>query len=773
MHFDTQLLEFQKIKELIIRKAATRRGKELADQISPTNNALEIKRLLEETNHAYTIITKYKEPPFGGIRDLHETLQKAKIHSVLRPTEFLNVIGLLDATINNMSFYKNVKDEEIEGDELDFYYDQLTTVKGLKQDINQVITIDGRVHDHASHELSRIRARINQRQNKITEKLNNVLNTQKTKLADNLITLRSNRMVVPVKLSEKNNFKGTIIDYSSSGETVYMEPQSVSLLNNEISILMLDEEREIERILRMLTLKIADNYDPLTNNYNTLCYLDMTYAKAKFSEEYNCTMPLITKDEVNLIKARHPLIDQTEVVANTITYNEQERIIIVTGPNTGGKTVLIKTMGLLSLMTQSGLMIPVTEGSKTVIFENIFADIGDEQSIEQSLSTFSSHLTRIINILKNMTVGSLVLLDELGSGTDPKEGASLAISILDYIRIRGVYVIATTHYSELKAFAYDKDEIINASVEFNVETLSPTYRLLLGTPGKSNALLISERLGLPEKIIEAAKDNVLTSQSEISDLINKLERQGNNLDSKITEYETLIEDNKRLVSENEKLQRELIERQNEINRKAAISKSQIVKEAKQDAFDLLKEIETLKKRKDIKDHEIAELKFKVKNLNQEQETKSQTVGHEYQPGDLVTVLKFNRIGELVKKQKNQNWIVKMGILNSQFSEDQFEFVERKKKEEPKGYMKSKVVKKARLELDLRGMRYEEARHELDKYIDDCIVTNMPHASVIHGFGTLTLRKLVKGYLDKHPQVKSHRDGEGGEGGQGVTIVYFN
>ena len=580
-------------------------------------------------------------------------------------------------------------------------------------------------------------------------------------------------MVVPVKLSEKNNFKGTIIDYSSSGETVYMEPQTVSLLNNEISILMLDEEREIERILRELTAKIADNYDPLMNNYNTLCYLDMVYAKAKFSIEYNCTMPIITEKEINLVKARHPLIDQQEVIANTITYNDNESIIIVTGPNTGGKTVLIKTMGLLSIMTQSGMMIPVSEGSKTIIFDNIFADIGDEQSIEQSLSTFSSHLTRIINILKNMTVGSLVLLDELGSGTDPKEGASLAISILDYIRVRGVFVIATTHYSELKAYAYDKDEIINASVEFDVDSLSPTYRLLLGTPGKSNALLISERLGLPEKIIQAAKDNVLTSQTEISDLINKLEKQGNSLDKRITEYETLIESNKQLVSENEKLQRELIERQNEIKRKAAVSKSQIIKDAKQDAFDLLKEIEDLKKRKDIKEHEIAELKYKVKNLSLDEEEKSRTVGHVYQPGDLVTVLKFNRIGELVKKQKNNHWIVKMGILNSQFSEDQFEFVEHKKKEEPKGKMKSKVVKKAKLELDLRGMRYEEARHELDKYIDDCIVTNMPHASVIHGFGTLTLRKLVKGYLDKHPLVKSHRDGEAGEGGQGVTVVYFN
>ncbi len=772
MQFDTSLLEFDKILELIIKKASTLHGKELVSNISPTNNALEIKRLLDETNHAFDIVTLYKEPPFGGIRDLHETLQKAKIHSVLRPTEFLNVVGLLDATINNRTFYKRVKEEEIEGETLDFYYDQLSSVKGLKQDINHVITIDGRIYDKASHDLSRIRVKISQKQNKITERLNGILNSQKTKLADHLITIRSNRMVVPVKLSEKNNFKGTIIDYSSSGETVYMEPQSVTLLNNEINILMLDEEREIERILRELTIKIADQHDPLMNNYNTLCYLDMVFAKAKFSVDFECTMPTITDSEVHLVKARHPLIKQDEVVPNTITYNKKERIIIITGPNTGGKTVAIKTMGLLSCMVQSGLMIPASEGSKTIVFENIFADIGDEQSIEQSLSTFSSHMTRIINILKHMTVGSLILLDELGSGTDPKEGASLAISILDYIRIRGVYVIATTHYPELKAYAYDKEEIINASVEFDVETLSPTYRLLLGTPGKSNALLISERLGLPEKIINAAKENVLTSQSEISDLINKLEKQGNTLDLQIQEYETLIHDNKELVKRNEKLQRELIERQNEIKRKGAVSKSQIVSEAKHEALELLKAIEVMAKSNTVKEHEIAEMKYKVKNLSLEEEHKSTVTNHVYLKGDIVTVLKFNRTGELVKKQKNNKWIVKMGALNSQFGEDGFEFIEHKVKEEPKGRIRSMVTKSARIELDLRGLRYEEAKYDLDKYVDDCLVSNMPYGHVIHGFGTLTLRKLVKTYLDKHTMVQSHRDGEGGEGGQGVTIFYL-
>jgi len=772
MQFDIRTLEFNKVKENLIRHASTLQGKELLRAISPTNNHLEIKRLLLETNHAHTIITQYKEPPFGGVRDMYEILERARIHSVLRPTEFLDVIGLLEATQNNVTFYRNVQEEEIAGYALTEYYDQLTPVKHLRNQIEQVISIDGRIHDNASHELSRIRAKISQKENKITERLNNIISTQKTKLADTLITIRSNRMVVPVKLSEKNNFKGTIIDYSSSGETVYMEPQSVALINNEISLLRLDEEREINRILRELTKLIASEYTPLTNNFRVLTYLDMTYAKGKYAAINECTIPEITEDEVNLVKARHPLIDKEDIVANTISMNKKECIIVITGPNTGGKTVALKTMGLISIMIQSGLMVPINEGSKTVIFENIFADIGDEQSIEQSLSTFSSHMTRIINIVKEMTVGSLILLDELGSGTDPKEGASLAIAILDYIRVRGMYVIATTHYPELKAYAYDKEEIVNASVEFDVVSLRPTYRLLIGTPGKSNALLICERLGLNDKIISKAKENVLTSNTAVSDLINKLEKQGNDLDLKIQEYEEVISKHKMLVSQNERFQKDLIKQKNELKSKVAVEKSQLIQEAQHTAFALLEEISKLKNRKDIKDHELAEFKYQVKQLNTEKEERSSMVGYEYSPGDLVTLLKFNRVGELVKKQKNGKWIVKMGNLSSQYTEDQFEFIE-KKKEEPKKVVFKSIKKKAvRGELDLRGMRYEEAQITLDKYIDDCVVTNLPYASIIHGFGTLTLRKLVKEYLSSHKQVDSHRDGEGGEGGQGVTIVYF-
>ncbi len=773
MHFDNKLLEFNKVKSMLVNYAQTSLGKFLVKEITPTNNSLVIKRKLAETAHALKIMTLYQDPPFGGIRDLTETLKKAKIQSILRPTEFLDVIGLIDASSNNVRFYKQVKEQDILEIDLDIYFENIEIIPKLKKEIQLVITDNGEVSDSASPALRKIRNAINVKQKRIQDRLNTILQKDKSKLTETLITIRNNRFVVPVKVSEKNNFKGSIIDYSSSGETVYMEPHSVSSVNNEISILLLDEKKEIERILRELTIKVGNHYYNLTNNLKIMSELDCIFACAKFGYDYECSMPVITEDEINLIKARHPLIKKDDCVANTITFNKEEKIIIITGPNTGGKTVALKTMGLLSIMVQSGLLIPVLEGSKTVIFENIFADIGDEQSIEQSLSTFSSHMTRIINIINNIEVGSLILLDELGSGTDPKEGASLAISILDFIRVRGVHVIATTHYPELKAYAYNKNEIVNASVEFDVNTLSPTYRLLLGTPGKSNALLISERLGLNKSIISQAKEHVLTSESEVTDLINKLEKRGNTLEQKIREYESLTKDNNELVNRTERLRKELIEEKRALKGKIAIEESQIIRDVKRQALNLIEAIEDLKKQDEIKGHEIADIKYKVRSLDVHESKETNIEIYDFKVGDIVNILRFNRQGELLKKQKNNHWLIRMGSLTSQFAENQIEFIKRSNISKTKiNRIKSNIKKSVKPELDLRGMRYEEAEFALDKYIDDCLIVNIPFVTIIHGYGTLTLRKLVKSYLDKNSHVSSHRDGEGGEGGTGVTVVNF-
>lgn len=772
MHFESKLLEFDKVLQLIKDKAHTINGKEMVNLITPSNNHLLIMRLLNETAHALKILNEYQDAPFGGIRDISNTLKKAKVYQVLRPKEFLDVNSLLDGTNTLIRYYKNVKENEIEGEALDPLFLQLQLIPKLKNEINLVITERGEVNSHASNLLSKIRSNISVKERRVTERLQQIISKESSKLTESLITMRNSRFVVPVKLSEKNNFKGIIIDYSNSGETVYMEPTAVNEINNSISILKMDEIKEIERILRELSILVSNAHDSLQHNFKTITELDVIFAKARFSLEYECHLPEITKDEISLIKARHPLINNEEVVANTISFDKTEKIIIITGPNTGGKTVALKTMGLLSIMVQSGVLIPVNEESKTKIFDNIFADIGDEQSIEQSLSTFSSHMKKIILITNILTRGSLVLLDELGSGTDPKEGASLAIAILDFIRDFDIHAIATTHYPELKAYAYNKDDIVNASVEFNVDTLSPTYKLLLGTPGKSNALLISERLGLSKTIIKNAKESILTSQSEVTDLINKLENNGNKLEQKIAEYEDLLSKEKEVIKENIDLRQELLKEKSALKDKILITESKIIQDTKEASLKLLKEIEDLRKNTEYKDHELADLKFQARNFSNSEVLESATLDHNYSIGDFVNILKFNRPGELIERQKNGKWVVRMGTLSSNYDESDFEYLSGPKKKKNLKSFKSHVKKSVRPELDLRGMRYEEAQDALDKYIDDCLLTNIPFSTIIHGYGTLTLRKLVKEYLDYNPLIKSHRDGGSGEGGNGATIVYF-
>ncbi|PAT01239.1 hypothetical protein CI105_07765 [Candidatus Izimaplasma bacterium ZiA1] len=772
MHFDKKALEFDKILEELTTFCQTNKGKELIKQIEPTDNPLLINRLLKETNHALKIVTNYLDAPFGGIRDITETLKKAKIYSVLRPNEFIDIIGLIDGTSTLVKYYDQSIENEIVDESLNPYFNNLVVPKHLKNNINMVISERGEVYSNASSELSRIRNQINIKERRITEKLNLILNRDKDSLSESFITFRNGRFTLPVKTSDKNKFKGTIIDYSSSGETVYMEPSVINDINNEISILKIDEEKEIERILRDLSLEVTENYEVLKLDFETISVLDTVFAKARYASKYECTMPIITDNEINLIKARHPLINQDEVVANMITFEKNEKAILITGPNTGGKTVTLKTMGLLSIMTQSGLLIPVREESKIMIFDNIFADIGDEQSIEQSLSTFSSHMTNIIKILNDITPNSLILLDELGSGTDPKEGASLAIAILDYLTKFDIKIIATTHYSELKAYAYKKENIVNASVEFNVDTLSPTYKLILGTPGKSNALLISERLGLFKEIIEDAKSNILTQASEVTDLINKLEIKGNQLEGKITEYELLIDSEKAIVKENQELTQKLREKESKLKEKIILEESSLIKETKFKAEELLKELQAKLDDDDLKAHEIAELKYKVKNLREQQTNIENNENIIYEVGDFVTVLKFNRPGELLEKTKGNKWIVKMGSLQSVYKESEFQFLKKKSTKKTKKAINTKIKKHVKTELDLRGMRYEEALIALDKYIDDCLIGNIPFATIIHGYGTLTIRKLVKEYLTSNKLVKSHRDGEGNEGGNGVTVAYF-
>ncbi|MFW5841717.1 MAG: endonuclease MutS2 [Bacillota bacterium] len=771
MLFDVKTLELDKIIERVLNYGHTELGKKQIQAITPTTDQKTILFDLSEVEDAKKMVKEGLDPRFGGIYNLDKALKRAAIEGVLEISDFLNIISHIDAVKymkKDLLRYQSVMQESLA---IEQYADQLASLPELKKAIDTVIDTEGTIRSSASTTLKDLRHQLDKTERQIKTALDNVLKTQAKKLADSLVTMRYNRYVVPVKLSDKNTFKGTVLDYSSSGETVYIEPDSVRELSSKKERLEAEEKHEIERILYELTLEVKTYVHPLKANQDIFTHLDFIFAKAKYAWHIGATKPTLN-DTFSYINARHPLIAQDEVVANTIQFNDGVQSMIITGSNTGGKTVTLKTVGLLSLMVQSGLLIPVSHGSTFTIFNEIRADIGDEQSIEQSLSTFSSHMKNIVNIINDVQDKSLILLDELGSGTDPTEGASLGMSILNHLSQKDVLIMATTHYPELKAYAYSKPSIMNASVEFDETTLKPTYRLLLNTPGESHALLIADRLGLNKAIIEDAKTQVLSSKSEISELIDTLRNESTRLDKMIQSYEKNISQVESEKKDVLALKRSLQKEKETLKEKMALENKRILDDLKEEALKLINDLEALKS-KSFKEHELAELKYKTKQLVQEETQESSTKDHVYQPGDLVYIMKFNRYGELVEKQKNKQWLVQMGGLKSVFKEKEFEYASEQTKPKEKAPASSSPAKKhVASELDLRGLRVHEAKDELLKYLDDCLMANMPFASIIHGFGTLALRKMVKEVVKNHPNITSARDGKGNEGGQGVTIVYF-
>ena len=774
MTFDIKTLEFNKIRQAIDTYAHTTRGKLLIAELFPMTDRQAIEKNLTETAEAKRFIEEGLEPSFGGIYDIRDAVKRAKIEGILSIKELLDIKGLIEASKRIKRELTRLKERTDETVSIEQYGEELIVLKALSQAIYNVINDAGEIRDSASTELSRIRRAIDINERNIKQALDQVLKKEAKKLTEQIITMRMNRYVVPVKLSEKNNIKGTILDYSSSGETAYVEPEMIRNLTSKNEALFAEEKREIEKILYILTIQVKDDSDSILENASILAHLDHLFAKAMYGHHTESTKPIFG-ERIHIIKARHPLIPKDEVVANTITFDKDVKTMIITGSNTGGKTVTLKTIGLIAMMAQSGCLIPAIPGSELICFDQIRADIGDEQSIEQSLSTFSSHMKNIVSILNETTPNSLILLDELGSGTDPNEGASLGMSILEFLSQKSVYVMATTHYPELKAYAYTKPSIVNASVEFDKQTLKPTYRLLLRTPGESHALLIAERLGLNKSIIEDAQKRVLTSENEVSALIDNLKNESHKLDQLLTENEST-----RNRLENELKEAKLIRKK--LQNEAATLRDRIVLENKHEidqlkaeAQSILKDLEALKD-KNFKAHEIADLKYRIRNLSTPDETgkETPTEDHIFKPKDKVYVIKYNRYGELVEKQKNKQWVVQMGALTSVFKESEIRYAEDQSKRQVSTQNKQKSMPKKAVssELDLRGMRAHEAEDAVVKYLDDCLVADLPFASIIHGFGTLALRKLVKQLVSEHPAVISHRDGKGNEGGQGVTIVYF-
>lgn len=773
MYAEIKKLEFDKILKILINYAHTDLGKKQVLEIYPLSNVDEVKGLLFEVEEAKRIIERYDETPLTGVLDITEVIRKSEIGSVLSIDELIRVVSHQEAISRTINFVKKVISLQLDFTYLKDYYDRLVSVPVLKQEIDRCIDKKGEIYDNASSKLQDIRKKIRTTEERINSKMQSLLKSEQNKLSDSLITIRNNRLVFPVKQEYKNSFKGIIHDQSASGETVFIEPISCFDMNNDLSRYFVEEAAEIENILRMLTYKVGEYTTELTTNLEIFTYLDIVFAKAKYALANDFTRPEITKNKINLINAKHPLIPRDVVVGNTINFHNFNHIII-TGPNTGGKTVALKTLGLLSIMAQAGLLIPVNENSETICFSNVFADIGDEQSIEQSLSTFSSHISNIKYILDKSSDNSLVLLDEIGSGTDPKEGASLAISIIDFLREKKLYSMITTHYPELKTYAYDLDNTVNASVEFDIETLRPTYRLKIGVPGTSNAIKIARRLGLNEEICQHAENVSLSFDTDTAKLIQKLEKQSLELDLELTKIK-----DKQIQLEQEKKNYEILQKEERIKQNKLLRNFEEEQKQKQQLYlekaqDLIKELDELKKSASFKEHELAKLKKDVKDTFYQKRVFQKESEKEIQVGDTVKVLAYQRNGIVNKELKNNQYEVVMGALTLTVKKEEIEFYSRETIDEfnQKSVAQNPVVKEVKVELDLHGKRYEEAMLELDKFVDNCLLNNLEFAYIVHGIGTGALKKGVEKYAKENPHIKSYRRGNEGEGGVGVTIYQF-
>ena len=771
MFFDTKTLEFNKILDILSTFASSSYAKELIKELPISNNAKKITTMLDEVDDARLYQIKYSNPPFAGLSNQNELINRIRLKAVLSISDFLALKDLLYCTKNMINYYKNNIAKENNNSSLYTYFTNLNGVKKLADEIDNVISDEGEIYDTASPALNEIRKRIKVLEQQVRAKMQELLQSKAKMLNENLIVMRNGRMCLCVKAEYKNVLKGVIHDESASKTTVYIEPFSALEIANRIVSYKEEEKTEIAKILAQLS-NVAFAYElEIKNNFNNLIALDIIFAKALYAISIYAYKPSINEmGIIDIKKARHPLIDRQKCVPIDIKLGEDYEAIIITGPNTGGKTVAIKTCGLLTLMMQAGLLIPASFDSKMAVFDNVFSDIGDEQSIEQSLSSFSAHMTKVIKILNELTNNSLVLLDELGSGTDPKEGSNLAISIVEYLLNKKSRVIVTTHYADLKAFAYDKDNIINASVEFDTKTLRPTYKLLLGVPGRSNAITIARGLGLNEEIINRSIELNETNHTDLSLMLSKLDDQNSILSEQIAKYEkenlALNERLAKLQAKELKLEAEYASFINKAKKEA----NEIIVKAQEDALALISEIE--KKHENFKEHELAELKHQARQLEViDVDTPTIT---DFKVGDEVFVKGWQRNGKITKINKDK-YEVLVGNFTVTFTKNELSVAKTVTKPvtKPKNYNAPGPVKKeAKLECDLRGFRYEEVAPELDLFIDKAYLAGLSQIYVIHGFGTGAVRKACYEFFKKCPHVKSTRFGGEGEGLNGVTVVYL-
>lgn len=772
------VLEFDKIKVLIENETISDLGKEKVVDMAPATDFNTVEFQMNETDEISQIYNKHRMPSLSGLAKISTYIHRAKIGGVLSVSE-LNVIKRLIQIQNQYkTFYNNLLNEEetINYPILNDRMEQLPVLSDLYQSIHQKCdTYD--LYDNASYELQGIRSKISSTNQRIKQNLDKIVKSQanQKKLSDAIVTVRNERNVIPVKAEYRQDFNGIVHDQSASGQTLYIEPSSIVEMSNQISRLKNDEAIERERILSALTVEVAEEADACLISESIMGQIDFLTAKARYASSIKGTKPQFTKDRtVYLPKAFHPLLDKQTVVANTIEFAQDIETVIITGPNTGGKTVTLKTLGLIIVMAQSGILIPTLDGSQLSIFENVYCDIGDEQSIEQSLSTFSSHMKNIVEILQDTTKNSLILFDELGAGTDPSEGAALAMSILDHVHEIGSLVMATTHYPELKAYSYNREGVMNASVEFDVNTLSPTYKLLMGVPGRSNAFDISKKLGLNMKVIQKAKSMIGQDEQEINEMIASLESNSKRVDEQRIELDYLLREaqdtHDALAKQYEQYQNHEKQLMNEAKEKA----NQRVKSATKEADDILKELRELRDQKgaDVKEHELIDKKkqlddqYEAKSLKQNVQKKK---WDEINAGDEVKVLTYGQKGEVLELIDNNEAVVQMGIIKMKLPLEDLEKT-KKTKSEPTKMIKRENRQSIKMELDLRGYRYDEAMVAVDQYLDQAVLSNYEQVYIIHGKGTGALQKGVQNHLKRHKSVASYRNGMPSEGGFGVTVV---
>lgn len=780
-------LEYHKIIAMLEEQASSFRGRQLCRKLKPMTNLDKINTSQEQTAAAFTRLIKKGRISFSDAAPVEESMKRLEVGAALGSGELLRILKLLQTAGRVKAYGRHDTQDELT-DCLDAYFEQLEPLTLLANEIERCIISEDEISDDASSTLKHIRRNINNMNDKVHATLTNLVNgSLRTYLQDPIITMRGDRYCLPVKAECRGNVQGMIHDQSSTGSTLFIEPMAVVKLNNDLKELYAKEQEEIQVILARLSEDTAEYIEEIRTDYRSLTDLDFIFARGRLALEMNGSRPLFnTEGRIYIREGRHPLLDARKVVPITISLGKDFTLLIVTGPNTGGKTVSLKTVGLLTLMGQAGLHIPAGDHSELAVFHQVYADIGDEQSIEQSLSTFSSHMTNIVSFLQDVDENSLVLFDELGAGTDPTEGAALATAILSYLHKRGIRAMATTHYSELKVYALSTPGVENACCEFDVESLKPTYRLLIGIPGKSNAFAISSKLGIPDYIIEDAKKRLTEQDVSFEDMMTDLETSKRTIEKEREEIAAYKREIEALKMQTRQKQDKLDEQREHILREANEKANAILRDAKDVADETIKNFRKFGKENisaaDM-EKERERLRKKIKDTSAASTIKAQKPKKAYKPSDFklgesVKVLSMNLTGTISSKPDSRgNVTVQMGILRSQVNISDLEIIEDVNPYSPKAMKrtsKSKIKMSKSLsvspEINLLGKTVDEAVSELDKYLDDALLSHLNSVRVVHGKGTGALRKGIHEYLRRQKHVKSYRLAEYGEGDAGVTIV---